>query len=54
VLGTKKCSLSLQVERDALNTWQEGMEITFDQLSMWRKIYINSKFNDISVTSALG
>jgi hypothetical protein len=32
--GTKKCLLSLQVERDALSTWLEGLEITFDQLAM--------------------
>jgi hypothetical protein len=29
--------LSLQVERDALSTWLEGLEITFDQLAMWRE-----------------
>jgi hypothetical protein len=34
VLGTKKCLLSLQVERDALSTWLEGLEITVDQLAM--------------------
>jgi hypothetical protein len=34
VLGTKKISLSLQVERDALSTWLEGLEIMFDQLTM--------------------
>jgi hypothetical protein len=54
VLGTKKCLLSLQIERDALNTWLEVLEITFDQMTMWRAIFfINLEINDISVTSAL-
>jgi hypothetical protein len=31
-LGTKKCLLSLQVERDALSTWLEDLEIMFDSI----------------------
>jgi hypothetical protein len=29
--------LSLQVERDALNTWLEELEIIFDLVAMWRE-----------------
>jgi hypothetical protein len=31
-LGTKKCLLSLQVERDALSTWLEDLEILMDSI----------------------
>jgi hypothetical protein len=31
-LGTKKCLLSLQVERDALSTWLEDLEISMDSI----------------------
>jgi hypothetical protein len=51
VLGTKKSLLSLQVVRHALSTWLEGLEIMFDQLTMWRENHINHEINVISVTS---
>jgi hypothetical protein len=53
VLGTKKCLLSLQVERDALSTWLEELEIMLDSIDHVKEKLINREINVISVNNAL-